>query len=112
MNNFEATLLISPEMTANKLKSVEKLFENLVKDTGGSLVAKEDWGLRDLSFKINNFKKAFYSFYQLSFEGSKIQDLKNNLSQNEQVLRYLFVKVDQHEKLPTKLSKIQIKEPK
>ena len=105
MNNFEATLLITPETTANKLKSIENLFEKLVKDKGGSLVAKEDWGLRDLSFKINNFKKAFYSFYQLSFEGSKIQDLKNNLSQNEQVLRYLFVKVDQHENLPTKLSK-------
>ena len=105
MNNFEATLLITPETTANKLKSIENLFEKLVKDKGGSLVAKEDWGLRDLSFKINHFKKAFYSFYQLSFEGSKIQDLKNNLSQNEQVLRHLFVKVDQHENLPTKLSK-------
>ena len=41
----------------------------------------------------------------MTFEGSKIQDLKNNLSQNEEILRYLIIKVDKHDELPTKLLK-------
>ena len=42
----------------------------------GSIFSEEDWGLRDLSYKIKNFKKAFYKFYQLEIEGSKIQNIK------------------------------------
>ena len=105
MNNFEAILLISPDLAATKLKETESFFEKLVETKGGSLIAKEDWGLRDLSYKINNFKKAFYSYYQLTFEGDKIQEIKKSLTQNEQVMRHLFIKVDKHDELPTKLVK-------
>ena len=69
------------------------------------ILAKENWGLRDLSYKINKAKKAFYSFYQITFEGNKIQELKKNLSLNEEILRYLIIKVKEHDELPTKLLK-------
>ena len=105
MNNFEATLLISPDLTVKKLESIEKLFEKNVKNNGGSIIAKENWGLRNLSYKINNTKKAFYSYYQMKFEGNKIDELKKNLSLNEEILRYLIIKVNQHDELPTKLLK-------
>ena len=105
MNNFEATLLFSPDLTTKKIESIEKLFEQQVTTMGGSLLAKENWGLRDLSYKINNTKKAFYNFYHLNFEGNKIQELKRVLSQNEEILRYLFIKVSKHDELPTKLLK-------
>ena len=105
MNNFEATLLFSPDLTAKKIESMEKFFEKHVANMGGSIVAKEDWGLRDLSYKIKNAKKAFYNFYQITFDGNKIQELKRVLSQNEEILRYLLLKVNNHEELPTKLLK-------
>ena len=44
MNNFEATLLFGPDLTAKKIESIEKLFEKHVTEMGGSLVAKENWG--------------------------------------------------------------------
>ena len=103
MNNFEATLLISPDLTVKKIESIEKFFEDDVKSLGGSIIAKENWGLRDLSYKINNAKKALYSFYHMTFEGSEIHKLKKNLSQNEKILRYLIIKVKEHGELPTKL---------
>ncbi len=105
MNNFEATLLFGPDLTAKKIESIEKLFEKHVTEMGGSLVAKENWGLRDLSYKIHKAKKAFYNYYQITFEGNKIQELKRVLSQNEEILRYLFIKVNNHEELPTKMIK-------
>ena len=68
MNNFEAILLISPDLTIKQIESIEKLFEKNVNKLEGSIIAKENWGLRDLSYKINNAKKAFYSFYHMTFE--------------------------------------------
>ena len=40
---------------------------------------------------------------ELNIEGQKIQTLKKNLSQNEKIIRYLFIKVNKHAELPTKL---------
>ena len=103
MNNFETTLLITPDITKNNLDKISENFEELINNQGGSIVGKENWGLRDLSYKINSLKKAFYLFYQINIEGQKIQALKKNLFQNEKIIRYLFIKVNMHEELPTKI---------
>ena len=103
MNNFETTLLISSDTSKSNNNKIVEIFENIVTEQGGSIVGKEDWGLRDLAYKINSMKKAFYFFYQINIEGQKIQTLKKNLSQNEKIIRYLFIKVNKHVELPTKL---------
>ena len=78
MNNFEATLLFSPDLTAKKIESIENFFEKQVKTMGGSLVAKENWWLRDLSYKINNTKKAFYNFYHLNLTKNHNKTVSSN----------------------------------
>ena len=104
MNKFEAVLLISPDLSSTIINNEEKNFIQNIENFDGIIVNKEDWGLRDLSFNINNFKKAFYKYYQIEINGKEIQDIKKNLTQNEKILRHLFIKVDEHQKLPTKMS--------
>ena len=105
MSKFEAVILLSPDLSSVNLKKQEDSFKKLLIELSGSIFSKEDWGLRDLNYKIKNFKEAFYKFYQLEIEGSKIQNIKKNINQNEQIIRHLFVKVKNHEKLPTKILK-------
>ena len=105
MSKFEAVILLSPDLSSVNLKKHEDFFKNLLIGLNGSVLSKEDWGFRNLNYKIKNFKKAFYKFYQLEIEGSKIQNIKKNINQNEQIIRHLFVKVKNHEKLPTKILK-------
>ena len=105
MDNFEATILISSETPKNDIEKISENFENLIKNNDGTLIGKEDWGLRDLAYKINTLHKAFYFFYQINIEGSKIQNLKKSISQNEKIIRFLFIKIKDHEKLPTKMLK-------
>ena len=105
MSKFEAVILLSPDLSSENLKKQENSFEKLLIGSNGSIFSKEDWGLRDLNYKIKNFKKAFYKFYQLEIKGSEIQHIKKNINQNEQIIRHLLVKVQNHEKLPTKLLK-------
>ena len=106
MSKFEAVILLSPDLSSANLKKQEDSFKKLLNGLSGSIFSEEDWGLRDLSYKIKNFKKAFYKFYQLEIEGKNIQNIKKNINQNEQVIRHLFVKVNNHAKLPTKILKV------
>jgi len=103
MNKFEAVLLISPEISNQILQKEIENFTKDVKEKKGSVVNSESWGLRDLSYNISGFKKAFYTFFQLELDGDKIKLIKNNLTQNDNIIRHLFIKVENHQELPTKL---------
>ena len=105
MNKFEAVILYSPDLSTTNLKEQEETFKKLLSNNEGSIFAIEDWGLRDLSYNIKNNKKSFYKYYQIEIEGNKIQGIKKILTQNEKIIRYLFIKVENHEDLPTKLLK-------
>ena len=58
MNKFESVLLISPEVSINSRDSIINNFKKLVADLSGKIIDSEDWGLRDLSYKIQNLSKA------------------------------------------------------
>ena len=103
MNKFEAVLLYIPDLSSTNITKEEKNFSSNIEDLEGKIINQEDWGLRDLSYNIKNYKKAFYKYFQIEINGSNIQNLKKNLTQNEKILRHLFVKVDEHQKLPTKM---------
>ena len=104
MNKFEAVLLISPETSDNLINQNIKTFEDIIINNSGKITNTEDWGLRDLSYDIKNFKKAFYKFFQLEINGSNIQKITKTLNQNDIILRHLFIKVNKHQELPTKLN--------
>lgn len=104
MNKFEVVLLISPETSNTVLSENIKFFEGLVVNNEGKIINSEDWGLRNLSYDINNFKKAFYRYFQLEIIGSNIQKITKTLNQNDNIIRHLFIKVNKHQELPTKLN--------
>ena len=104
MNKFEVVLLFNPELSTVNLKSEIDNFKTKLVSQSANIVSEEDWGLRDLSYNINKFKKAFYNFFQIEASGSMIKDLNKELNQSENLLRYLFIKVNEHQELPTKLN--------
>ena len=104
MNKFEAVLLISPETSDNLINQNIKTFEDIITNNSGKITNTEDWGLRDLSYDIKNFKKAFYKYFQLEINGNNIQKIAKTLNQNDNILRHLFIKVNKHQELPTKLN--------
>ena len=104
MNKFEIVLLFNPELATATLNSELENFKSKLKSETVKIVNEEDWGLRDLSYTINKFKKAFYKYIQIEASGEIVKNLNKELNQSEKLLRYIFIKVKNHQELPTKLS--------
>tara|TARA_Y100000768_G_C23841719_1_gene616507 strand:- start:556 stop:882 length:327 start_codon:yes stop_codon:yes gene_type:complete len=104
MNKFEVVFILSPDLSTNKLNDEIENFKSMLKSEQGSVINEENWGLRDLSYTISNFNKAFYFYLQIEASGTIVKNLNKNLNQSENLIRYLFIKVKQHQELPTKLS--------
>ena len=91
-------------LSENILNSEIENFKSKLKSQSANIVSEENWGLRELSYSINKFKKAFYNFFQIEASGHLIKDLNKELNQSENLLRYIFIKVNEHQELPTKLN--------
>ena len=103
MNKFEVVLIFNPDLADNTLKSEVENFKSKLTTLSAKIVNEENWGLRDLSYNINKFKKAFYNFFQIEASGKIIKDITKELNQSENLLRHIFIKVNEHQELPTKL---------
>ena len=104
MNKFEAVIILKPDLTTNTLKKEIDNFKSKLDNHSAKIVNEEDWGLRDLSYTIDKFKKAFYMFFQIETSSSLVKEISQELNQSENLIRYLFVKVKNHQELPTKLN--------
>ena len=104
MNKFEVVLIFNPDLADNTLKSEVENFKSKLTTLSAKIVNEENWGLRDLSYNINKFKKAFYNFFQIEASGKIIKDITKELNQSENLLRHIFIKVNEHQELPTILN--------
>ena len=104
MNKFEVVLIFNPDLSTSNLKSEIDNFKTKLISQSAEIINEENWGLRDLSYSINKFKKAFYNFFQIEASGKILKDLNKELNQSENLIRYIFIKVNEHQELPTKLN--------
>ena len=104
MNKFEVVLILNPELSTNKLNDEISKFRSYLDTHSAKIINEENWGLRDLSYSINKFKKAFYRFFQIETSSSIVKEINKELNQSENLMRYIFIKVKNHQELPTKLN--------
>ena len=104
MNKFEVVIILNPELSINTLDQEISKFKSNLEAHSAKIINEENWGLRDLSYSINKFKKAFYRFFQVETSGSIVKEMSKEINQSENLIRYLFIKVKNHQELPTKLS--------
>ncbi len=104
MNKFEVVLILNPDLAKNTLDNEINGFKSKIEKHSAKIINEENWGLRDLSYSINKYKKAFYKFFQLEISGSIVKEISQDLNQSENLIRYIFIKVNKHQELPTKLN--------
>ena len=83
---------------------VDALAENATKiltDNGGSVVKTEPWGLRGLAYRIQKNRKAHYVMLEVDAPAPAVAELERQTGLNEDVLRFMTIKVDAHEAGPS-----------
>jgi small subunit ribosomal protein S6 len=90
MNTYQLTMLINPDLEEKKRGD---LLASVTKNFGKTL--KEDlWGNKSLAYDINHQNKAFFAYYEFELEPVKISSLDKMVKLNEDIMRYLLLKVD------------------
>ena len=102
---FEHVIILKQSLSSNELSNELKNHTDMVSQLSGNVVYQESWGMRNLAYPIKNNKKAFYEFMNIEMPGDNLKTLNSKLNLNENIIRYLSVKVSKFGETPTTMLK-------
>ena len=94
MASYECTFIARADLSKSDVQKLTESVSKIVTDNGGDIIKSEQWGLKNLAYKINKAGKGHYVMLGVSISGEGLAELERNLRINEDVIRYLSVKVD------------------
>jgi small subunit ribosomal protein S6 len=94
LSNYELTYVLRPLEEANFTATNERI-NTLVKNAGGEIVARNDWGRRRLAYPIKKVTDGYYTTLFVTLPGTAVRGVERALQLNDDVLRYLVVRVDE-----------------
>ena len=90
---YEVTFITRGEMTDQALKNLREKLEGITRNHGGDVVHSEDWGKRKLAYPISNESRGHYSYMVFTGDNKAVAEIERNLRIQEQVMRFLTVKL-------------------
>jgi small subunit ribosomal protein S6 len=101
MSNYEHVFVSRPDISPQQVEGQVEEITNLVTSLGGTIEKTEYWGLRNLAYPINKSRKGHYSLLNITGPSAAIQELERKQRLNEDVMRYMTVRVEEHEEGPS-----------
>ncbi|HUO12386.1 MAG TPA: 30S ribosomal protein S6 [Caulobacteraceae bacterium] len=95
MAYYEHVLITRQDISPQQAEQLNEDLKALLEANGGHIAKIEYWGLRNLSYRIKKNRKGHYSLLAIDAPSDAVKEMERQLSINEDVLRYLTLRVDQ-----------------
>ena len=101
MSLYETVFIARQDISASQVEALTETFAAVVAEGKGEVKKKEYWGLRTLAFRIKKNRKGHYVLFNVDAPPPAVAEMERNMRLNEDVLRYLTVRVDALEEGPS-----------
>jgi small subunit ribosomal protein S6 len=98
---YETVFIARQDISASQVEALTEAFAAVVAEGKGEVKKKEYWGLRTLAFRIKKNRKGHYVLFNIDAPPPAVAEMERNMRLNEDVLRYLTVRVDALEDGPS-----------
>ena len=98
---YEHVFLARQDLAQAQVDALAENATKIITDHGGSVVKTETWGLRGLAYRIAKNRKAHYVMLDIDAPAPALAELERQTGLNEDVLRYMTIRVDAHEAGPS-----------
>ena len=101
MSFYESVFIARQDISASQVDALADQFATIIKDGGGNVTKKEYWGLKTLAYRIKKNRKGHYTLFNIDAPSSAVLEMERNMLLQEDVLRYLTIKVEELEEGPS-----------
>ena len=98
---YEHLLIARQDISAQQVDALATHLKTIVEGEGGKVEKQEYWGLRGLAYRIKKNRKGHYVLFNLEAPAAAVSELERNMRINEDVLRYLTIRVEALETEPS-----------
>ncbi|MFA5970111.1 MAG: 30S ribosomal protein S6 [Sphingomonas sp.] len=98
---YEHVFLARQDLAQAQVDALAEISVKIIEDNQGKVVKTESWGLRSLAYRIAKNRKAHYVMLEIDAPAGVVAELERQTQINEDIIRYMTVKVDALEAGPT-----------
>lgn len=98
---YEHVFLARQDLAQAQVDALAEAATKIVEDNQGKVVKTETWGLRSLAYRIAKNRKAHYVMLHIDAPAGVVAELERQTAINEDVIRYMTIRVDELEQGPS-----------
>jgi small subunit ribosomal protein S6 len=98
---YEHVFLTRQDASAQQVEELTSQFKSVIEQLGGKVVKTEQWGVKSLAYRLRKNRKAHFTLLNVEGPPTALSEVERQERLNEEVVRYLTVRVDEHEEGPS-----------
>ena len=107
---YDLIFIVRPATPEDEVKKVEHTVEHACSDKGAKIEKTEHWGTRKLAYRVAKHREGIYVYYQIrTSHNDLIVELERRLKVQDNVIKYLTIRLDEDLKRQKKLTAIRDK---
>lgn len=109
---YEHVFLARQDLSQAQVDALAATATEIVESNQGKVTKTETWGLKNLAYKIDRNRKAHFVLINIEGPGAVVAELERQTRINEDIIRYMTVRVDEHEEGPSAMMRKQDRDRK
>jgi small subunit ribosomal protein S6 len=98
---YEHVYLARQDVTAQQVEALTEQLKGVLGSHGGKVAKTEYWGVKSLAFRVKKNRKAHFTLLNIDAPAAAVAEMERQLRLNEDVIRFLTLRVDEHEEGPS-----------
>jgi small subunit ribosomal protein S6 len=98
---YEHVFLARQDASTQQVEELTTQMTGIVEQLGGKVVKMENWGVRSLTYRMSKNRKAHFVLLNIDAPSAAVTEIERQERISEDVIRYLTVRVDEHEEGPS-----------
>src|SRR5882724_124090 len=98
---YEHVFLARQDASTQQVEELTTQMTGIVEQAGGKVTKTENWGVRSLTYRMNKNRKAHFVLLNIDAPSAAISEIERQERISEDVIRYLTVRVEEHEEGPS-----------
>src|SRR5213083_3748608 len=98
---YEHVFLARQDASTQQVEELTTQMTGIAEQLGGKVTKTENWGVRSLTYRMNKNRKAHFVLLNIDAPSAAIAEIERQERISEDVIRYLSVRVEEHEEGPS-----------
>jgi len=110
MNTYETIYILRPNLNEEEIRQTINKVEECIKQKG-EIISTENWGKKKLAYEVKKEKMGIFILTRFRAKGDLIADLERLYRYEDNIMRFIIVKLTKREIEALKNKTFEIKPP-